>query len=85
MRTVVVCDPMQSMSTPEQVAAQARALARVRADRMKRDAAAESVAAADEQLRQSILNALDVGAAEKDIAIAAGVSRQRINQIKRGQ
>lgn len=62
------------MSTPEQIAAQAAALARVRADRIARDAA-------NERLRASILAALAAGAAKKDIAVAAEVSRQRISQI----
>jgi DNA-directed RNA polymerase specialized sigma subunit len=73
------------VSTPEQIAAQAAALAEVRANRIERDKAAEHVAALNERLRQSILAALDIGAAPKDIAAAADVSHQRISQISRGQ
>ena len=62
------------MSTPEQIAAQAQALARVRADKVERDKA-------NERLRASILAALATGAARKDVALAAGVSPQRVSQI----
>jgi hypothetical protein len=80
-----VCDPILGVSTPEQIAAQAETLARVRALRVKRDDAATTVAALDEQLRQAIMNALKQGAAPKDVAVAADLSRQRISQIARGQ
>lgn len=76
---------MRSVSTPEQVAAQAAALAKVRADRIKRDKAAETVGALSETLRKSIVAALELGAAPKDVAKAANVSHQRISQIARGQ
>ena len=76
---------MRRVSTPEQIAAQAKALAQVRADRIKRDKAAETVGALNDQLRQSILAALDLGAAPKDVAKAADLSHQRISQIARGQ
>lgn len=71
-------DAMPSMSTPEQVAAQAAALARVRAARMERDAA-------NERLKVEILAAIATGASIKDIAVAANLSRQRISQISRGE
>jgi hypothetical protein len=73
------------VSTPEQVAAQAAALAKVRADRIERDKAVETVEELDNRLRQSILAALEVGAATRDVALAAELSRQRISQIARGQ
>jgi len=69
------------VSTPEQIAAQAAALARVRAHRIERDKATEHVAALDERLKQDILAAIATGAARKDIASAANVSPQRISQI----
>lgn len=78
MRTVTGRDAMPSMSTPEQVAAQAAALARVRAARMERDAA-------NERLKVEILAAIATGASIKDIAVAANLSRQRISQISRGE
>lgn len=62
------------MVTPEQLAAQAEAVARVRAARLNRDRAAADLNAA-------ILAALDVGAAVKDVAAAAELTRQRIFQI----
>lgn len=78
-----MCDAIRGVSTPDQVAAQAAALARVRADRIERDNAAKHVAAIDERFRQSILAALATGAAPKDVAVAADLSRQRISQIKK--
>lgn len=78
VRTVTVCDTLVNVVTPEQAAKRAQALARVRAARVQRDKAYE-------RLVQEILAALDVGAAQADIAVAAGLSRQRISQISRGE
>lgn len=64
---------------------QARALAKVRAARVKRDKAEEQVEAANEDLKREIKAALDVGAATSDVAVAAHLSRQRVFQISRGE
>lgn len=72
------------MSTPEQLARQARLLARVRAARETRDKADAAAARADQQLREAIRTAYNAGAEVRDISKAAGLSRQRIHQIVRG-
>ena len=61
------------MSTPEQLRRQADAVSRDKADK-----AAER---AKQKFRQAILDAVSTGAAVRDIAIAAGLSPQRIYQI----
>ena len=76
---------MRCVSTPEQVAAQAEALRKIRALSIERDKAAETAAAQVELVRKAILEALAIGALPKDIAKASGLSHQRISQIKSGQ
>lgn len=70
---------LEAMTTPEQLALQAAAVARVRAARIRRD---RVTAEAAEELRQAILDALDTGAQVNDIAAAAQVTRQWIYQIR---
>jgi hypothetical protein len=62
------------VTTPEQLQAQAEAIARVRAARIERDRITI-------ELRRAIVDALNVGAAVKDVAAAAELTRQRIHQI----
>jgi hypothetical protein len=62
------------VSTPEELARQAAAVARVRAARAQRD---QSTAA----LRAAIIDAVNVGAEIRDVALAAELTRQRIHQI----
>lgn len=66
------------MSTPEQLAAQAEAVARVRVARIKRD---KAVAETSDELRREIIAAADIGASVRDIAVAAGLTRSRIYQL----
>lgn len=66
------------MSTPEELALQAEAVARVRAARIQRD---KSVNKANERLRTEIIRAIGTGASVRDVAVAAELSRQRIHQI----
>jgi hypothetical protein len=56
------------VSTPEELARQAAAVAEVRAARIQ-------------LLRDKIIKALNLGASVKDVAAAAELSRQRIHQI----
>ena len=76
---------MRSVSTPEQVAAQAEALRKIRALAIERDKAAETAAEMVDLVREAILEALAIGTQAKDIAKASGLSHQRISQIKGGQ
>jgi len=69
------------MSTPEQLRRQADAVARVRATRIQRDKADKAAERAQQKFRQAVLDAVSTGAAVRDIAIAAGLSPQRIYQI----
>lgn len=66
------------MTSPEGIARQAELVGRVRAARAHRDRA---VALANEQLRVAIRDALDSGARVKDVAAAAGFSRQYVSEI----
>lgn len=61
------------MVTPDALAAQAQAVAKVKAARLQQDRAIADLDAA-------IVAAYAAGAAVKDIAAAAGLSRQRIWQ-----
>lgn len=65
-------------STPEELAAQAQAVAVVRAARIQRDQARL-------RLEDAIRAAYAANAHVRDIAHAAGMSRQRVHQIIRGQ
>ena len=75
----------KGMATPEELARQARLLARVRAARENRDKADALAANADQQLRSAIRAAYEAGAEVRDIVRAAGLSRHRIHQIIRGR
>jgi hypothetical protein len=66
------------VSTPEQLAAQAQAVAAVRAARVERD---RVVTIASATLRRAIMAALDTGASVRNVAVAAGVTPQRIYQL----
>lgn len=66
------------VTSPEALRRQAEAVAAVRRARTERDEAVE-------RLNQAIRDAADTGALYKDIAAAAGLSRQRISQIVRGE
>ena len=66
------------MSTPEELARQAAAVAEVRAARIQRD---KAVKEGTKLLRDKIIKALNLGASVKDVAAAAELSRQRIHQI----
>jgi hypothetical protein len=66
------------VTSPEALRRQADAVAAVRRARTERDEATE-------QLKQAIRDAADTGALYKDIALAAGLSRQRVSQIVRGE
>lgn len=66
------------MSTPEELARQAEAVARVRAARIQRD---KAVAEGNARLRTEIVRAINTGASVRDVAVAAELSRQRIHQI----
>ena len=68
------------MTSPEGHAVQAQLLARVRAARVQRD---ESLEENTRLLHQAIRAALDAGTPVKDVAAAAGLTRQRIHQIAR--
>lgn len=69
-------DALVNVASPEQIAARAEALRRVRAARAQRDKAYD-------RLVEEILAALEVKCEPVDIAAAAGLSRQRISQIKK--
>jgi hypothetical protein len=66
------------VTSPEGIARQAELVSRVRAARAYRD---HAVALANEQLHVAIRDALDSGARVKDVAAAAGFSRQHISEI----
>jgi hypothetical protein len=66
--------------TPEELHRQAEALARVRAARVERD---RVTADAAENLRRAIIDADRTGASVRDVAAAAGMSRQWVWQILR--
>lgn len=66
------------MPTPEQLAAQAEAIAAVRIARLKRDKVS---ADAEQELRAAIRAAYDTGASVRNIAIAANRTPARIYQI----
>ena len=66
------------MSTPSQLRRRAAAVSRVRAARVQRDKAVDT---ATQRLKQAILDAISAGASVRDIAVAAGMSRQRVYQI----
>jgi hypothetical protein len=69
------------MSTPEQLRRQSDAVSRVRAARVQRDKADKAAERAKQKFKQAILDAVSTDAAVRDIAIAAGLSPQRIYQI----
>jgi hypothetical protein len=62
------------VSTPEQLAAQAEAVAAVRVARINRDKA-------NDNLRAAILAAVDTGASVRNVAMAAGITPQRVYQM----
>lgn len=66
------------MTSPEGLARQAELVARVRAARAHRDHAVEI---ANQQLAVAIKDAIDSGALVKDVAAAAGFSRQHVSEI----
>jgi hypothetical protein len=66
------------VATPEELAAQAEAVARVRAARVQRDKAVKD---SNQRLRAEIIRAVDVGASIRDVAKAAELTRQRVHQI----
>ena len=69
--------------TPEQLARQARLLARVQSARKDRDRADAEQKTAARQLHEAIRAAYDAGAEVRSIARASGLSRQRVHQIVR--
>jgi hypothetical protein len=66
------------VTSPEELARQAELVAKVRLARARRDTAAANTTA---DLHRAIRAAYDAGALVRDIAAAAGMSRQRVHQI----
>jgi hypothetical protein len=69
------------VTSPEELARQAELVARVRAARARRDLAVEQTTA---ELHRAMRDAYDAGALVRDIAAAAGLTRQRVHQILNG-
>jgi hypothetical protein len=67
-----------AVATPDELRKQLDAVTEVRVARIERDRAGV-------KLRAAIIKAMDAGAAPKDIALAAGITRQRVHQIYREQ
>ena len=59
-------------------------LRNVKQARRRRDRAETSLRRADDELRDAVRAALKTSAPRQSIADAAGLTRQRINQIERG-
>lgn len=69
-------DIMCGVPTPDELTRQAEAVRRVSVARIRKDEATREYDAA-------ILDAIDTGAAVRDIADAAGISRQWVHKLSR--
>lgn len=69
-----------AVTSPEGLARQAELVSRVRAARAHRDRA---IQIANEQLIVAIKDAIDSGALVKDVAAAAGFTRQHVSELYR--
>lgn len=76
-------DKMGDVPTPDELAAQAEAVRRVKNARIERDRIAQMAADSSEQLQSAIMEALAMGAAVGDVAEAAEVSRQWVFKLRR--
>lgn len=76
-------DTIGDVPTPDDLARQAEAVRRVSIARMRKERAHQTAQQADSEWRDAILAALDQGATMRDVAEAAGVSRQRIDTLRR--
>lgn len=81
-QTVTGRDTIGPVPTPDDLARQADAVRRVTVARLRRERAHRTADQADREWRDAILAALDAGAMMRDVAEAAGVTRQYIRTLR---